>query len=479
MLTTLFPKDDAPISIKQGRPDDCFLLASLDCILNSGPHGLALLKSLCEEVKDGVIIRLPHTHLSANLSPKLLKGKYEYTYDSIGKRDEFFLNWTQLERIDKSQGVSTNALIVKILEHLIPYYFIKGNRRLRRSSLSAHSDTHHRTGNDDTVFVAKLLGIKAEIIKDYKEATQIKESCPSWPIFIGIYDYKPAGCDHALRLDNIISGKTGSKRFVLVNPWDNLKKEMYPLDEKARYYFSLFIINDAEKEKLALIRLLSKNPTLAKPIFANIELLQMILEMKKVLGASFSKDDVEYGYSLFQQNPHVPSIFNRVSLSEQRAIIFDMTAAKGDFQGPIHSKLVRYFSYGAYLVEYLHKNWMATYFTQMAIQQINNISVSFLGMLTYMDIVEKYNAIVAQIYMQVHCSPSLIYAESLLGVRGVARSHPAVIYALDKKVEEIRDVAQKTQAQIEASLASKYVFFNTKPSSASVALLPEASRISC
>lgn len=44
MTTPLFPPNDGPITIHQGRGGDCYLLAAVDCLLSTGPEGYAALK---------------------------------------------------------------------------------------------------------------------------------------------------------------------------------------------------------------------------------------------------------------------------------------------------------------------------------------------------------------------------------------------------------------------------------------------------
>ena len=72
MTTPLFPLNNGPISIKQGIFGDCYLLAALDCIVNSSSSGYERIKSLFTEVPGGVFVRLRHNTLSVNLNPAFL-----------------------------------------------------------------------------------------------------------------------------------------------------------------------------------------------------------------------------------------------------------------------------------------------------------------------------------------------------------------------------------------------------------------------
>ena len=53
--------------IQQGRSGDCYLLASLDCILSSGSGGIEKIKSLFTQTADGVTVRIPYSDISKNL----------------------------------------------------------------------------------------------------------------------------------------------------------------------------------------------------------------------------------------------------------------------------------------------------------------------------------------------------------------------------------------------------------------------------
>ncbi|HEN5600279.1 TPA: hypothetical protein U6322_002441, partial [Legionella pneumophila] len=101
MTTPLFPKNDGFVTIRQGKTGDCYLLATLDCILNSGPEGYAAIKSLFKETKDGIEVRFKSSDLSQNLQKDKLQGKYKYHYDPINNQDVFFIDKKKIQEIDQ------------------------------------------------------------------------------------------------------------------------------------------------------------------------------------------------------------------------------------------------------------------------------------------------------------------------------------------------------------------------------------------
>ncbi len=77
--TPLFPKDNAPITINQGKTTgNCYLLASISAILNSGTIGQKHIRSLFTETDKGVSVRIQKSSISRYLQVDKLQGKYEY-----------------------------------------------------------------------------------------------------------------------------------------------------------------------------------------------------------------------------------------------------------------------------------------------------------------------------------------------------------------------------------------------------------------
>ncbi len=123
-LTPLFPEENLPITIKQGNTGDCYLLAALDCIFQS-KEGYDQIKSLFKEVPGGVEVRIKAARHLTDSNRENMQGKYAYYYDSVRGEHVFFLSQRRLNEIDNSKdGVDSNSLAVKILERLIPYFFL-------------------------------------------------------------------------------------------------------------------------------------------------------------------------------------------------------------------------------------------------------------------------------------------------------------------------------------------------------------------
>ena len=67
--------------IQQGIAGDCYLLAVLDGLMNSGPEGLAFIKLLFRQsTEDSIVLRIKRSDLSRNLSGKDL-SRYHYYVD--------------------------------------------------------------------------------------------------------------------------------------------------------------------------------------------------------------------------------------------------------------------------------------------------------------------------------------------------------------------------------------------------------------
>ncbi|WP_309598917.1 hypothetical protein [Legionella sainthelensi] len=84
---------------------------------------------------------------------------------------------------------------------------------------------------------------------------------------------------HALRIDKIIpnANSTGGYDFVLVNPWDNQKRETYSLKDiqQKKCRFSTFTINPYEHDlKQKLLQFPEKN---RKKSICDVKLDQMLL----------------------------------------------------------------------------------------------------------------------------------------------------------------------------------------------------------
>ena len=472
MTTPLFPENNGQILIKQGSIGDCYLLASLDCIFNSGRLGYEKIKSLFTEVPEGVIVRLRHNNLSVNLNPALLAGKYEYHYDKARNEDVFFISRVRLDEIDTAtDGVETNSLAVKILEHLSSYYYVSNTTSSRRrTSTSAHNALVRYNGSS-TIFVAKLLGLYAHDQHDFDEIIKIKMICPDQPIYISMWPHGGV-FRHALRIEKIIpdQDRPGEYSFVLVNPWDNQSREVYYLADLRRRHchFSVFVL---EPQKYGLIRMLLKSAeALGRIVFADPELQQMVLRIQTLLGPSFSQQDIEYCVSLYQENGQIPGIFNRLNAFEQQSLVSEMYAAKNKLNHTARLSVMNFFAiYTEQMLNpefYTYNVDLAILYTEIGIRKINMVSVSFVGIPTIQGIDEHCIKLVEQLYTQVKFDPGLVAADYLLGdTPGVASQHPLVVKALEEKTQEIYALAERHRSDLfKARAARDYYGLFTLPS---------------
>ncbi len=508
MTTQLFPEQNTPIFIKQGHVGDCYLLAALDCIFNSGPAGYDHVKSLFTEAPDGVYVRLRHNGLSVHLNPAKLVGKYVYSYDKEKNEDVFFLSKARLDEIDSSiGGADSNSLAVKILEHVSSQYFIPnvqqpipsfypappapapapapappvplrpfllpapataplGHRRT--ASLIAH-DLPNRFKGSDSIFVAKLLGLYANDGFDFNEIIKIKSICPDQPIYITMRYGRTNGAGqfhqrHALRIDKIIPGKKNPNEysFVLVNPWNNKLSETYNLEtlKERKCRFSVFV-TDHQKHRL-LLQLMKAPETLGQAVYTHPELLQMVLNVQRVLGSKFSLQDVEYCVMLHNQDHLIPAMFNQLSEVEQRKLVKDMSSAKSNLQDPWHQFVTQFFAGRRELMRrsalYSYNLSWANWYTELSVQKINAVSVSFDAARTVQETNKYAQHLIGHMWSSIEYDPGLIAAEHLLGLFGVARRHPVILMAFEAKVRAIQALAEKHRSEIGNASAAREHF---------------------
>ncbi|WP_051555107.1 hypothetical protein [Legionella fairfieldensis] len=300
-MTPLFP--DGPLKIKQGRTGNCYLLASLDSIYSSNDER-KLLKSLFTQDETGVTLRIPHSSQSSFLSNKNLE-KYKYHYDETTKEDVFFLSNKRLEEIDKfnEEGVITNSLAIKILERVSSYFYIR-NWELEEqlNSTMAHNTKYPRHETTSTEFVGKLIGVHSNDTTDIENIIKLKTIFPDYPVYISmIYGnldgYGNTHGRHALRIDKIVpaSVNEGGYKFILVNPWDNQKREEFNLSDikKRKFRFCTFSSNE---HKHNLVREMLKLPDEnGVYVSKNPELQAILLKMqeKKSLNCGTIKNCID------------------------------------------------------------------------------------------------------------------------------------------------------------------------------------------
>lgn len=339
-MLTLFPHQNTPIIIQQGGVGDCYLLASIDCLLHSGDEGCNLLKSMFTETELGVYVRIKRSEQSHNLDLDRITAKYGYFYDTSTEEDVFFLDHERLEAIDKTKiGVRTNALAIKILEHLSSYYFEKPpvsslalmsspkEKRLRLNSVEAHDLKYRFTSTNK--FVARLFHVPVHHSLNIEEILQIKAIQPDLPIYVSM-DY--GKYRHGLRVEHVIPTPPSSYQFTLVNPHNNTIVEKYTLHEmvKRKPVFSIFV-TDPEKYKL-LRFMLKQSVATGQEIFADQNLLTMILLARKIGGSLVTLKDMCYCVVLYRRNNNFPVWFNDLPSEEQSAIILSLLKVKDALQ---------------------------------------------------------------------------------------------------------------------------------------------------
>ncbi len=300
---SLLPKQ---VTIEQGAVGDCYLLAIIDCILNEGEDGRAKLQHLITELPGGSIeIRLPSNERSREdlLTRRFLNVYYK---DPETHHDVFTFSVDALDTISSdTAGVKTNALLVKILERIVPCYFDaeSGMPESKNDTawwFSAHNHADRHAGLSSPEFVAKLLGIHASLALKKEEIIQIKTMWPNAPIYIGMnYGradvYGRPHSRHALRLQDI-SSHGSTQMFNLINPWDNHSKiESYEdVALESRNYYA-YLLNVSEEKFNLLTYLLEQykskkdvDPSHAEGIMSHATyLFKNPLLINSIIGNSF------------------------------------------------------------------------------------------------------------------------------------------------------------------------------------------------
>lgn len=229
--TPLFPKAGEKIKIKQGHTGDCYLLTTLDCLLQIKPQGRQLLQSLFVETATGVELRIkknPHSE-HIKLKKAARTEKYDYQSKNINGElyDTFFIPNEKLEKIDSGKGVESNSLAVKILENMVPYYFLSD---LPEDSEAATMIAHRgrETAAWGPIFIGDLLNIKTVSTENIQDVLLLKAILPQDPVYVGMQYVRGR---HALRLKKLSSDIRGYS-FVLVNPADNEKTEAHTYSQQ-------------------------------------------------------------------------------------------------------------------------------------------------------------------------------------------------------------------------------------------------------
>lgn len=334
-MSPLFPEKNAPLTIKQGPVDDCYLLVALDCIFNSGDEARQLLTSKFTQTPLGLTVRIKRNNQSTRLDSQKMRGKYIHVYDRNTDEDVFFIGQQKLKEIDNSKkGVETNSLAIKVLERISSYYYTGDWDHTEESgSLTAHS-IRQRHMETSTRFVGKLLGIHAEDTEEMDEIIKLKSMNPREAVYISFAYGEPDANGkiherHALRIDKVIPKTNGGYDFILVNPWDNQKQEIFSLEEleKRDCRFCTFSLN---QQRYEITRILLKNPIeQGQYIFANPELFTLLLQMQKLNLLSDAKN-IQACINLHKQMPYLIALYNSLTSDEQKKLIQRMVDTKGD-----------------------------------------------------------------------------------------------------------------------------------------------------
>jgi hypothetical protein len=337
MPTKLFPKDTELMTMEQGQTGDCFLLASLDCLLHL-PEGRAKFKSMFTATSTGVTLRIKKSALSSDLQVKKVEARYGYRYSKATREHVFTISNSRLREIDAddSIGVKTNSLAIKILEHISPYFYIKTwSHQDAYGSIEAHNVVGNETRMVDiTAFVSQLLGIEGQKITDVNKIIKLKAINPDYPIYISM-EWGEAIHDvvhdrHALRISKITPNSDGSDyTFEMVNPWDNSKTENYTLTELKLKdpSFIVFSLNKQTSEFNSLLLTLPEDD--GKLVFTTTQLSSFLKKLQSVQ-MIITTEDFKRAISLYKVMPSLGPLYAQLSKSEQREFYLSMYKANGD-----------------------------------------------------------------------------------------------------------------------------------------------------
>ncbi|MCX7116527.1 MAG: hypothetical protein NTW94_01200 [Legionellales bacterium] len=262
-LLALFPPEGEPIRIEQGRVGNCALLASLDAMLHSD-DGRKLIASMFHYTDTGSLeVRIKTNRYTHHLLEKMdmgqLEGKYEFRQES--GYDVFTISPERLRDINRtsSHGVTSNALIVKVLERVSSYYY---STPLGVDSVMAHNERGKFT-TSDIDFMSQLFGginihhIPIQPGEGFEEAAEnLMERSKINPIYVTMdFSHMVKGDStkhsrHALRIESVEKDSTGQWIITLINPWDTSKPVSYSLTEllsKYRAEFSVFHVDKISK----------------------------------------------------------------------------------------------------------------------------------------------------------------------------------------------------------------------------------------
>lgn len=448
MTTPLFPADNGRIMIKQGPVGDCYLLATLDCLLNTTDGGYDIVKSWFTPVHNGVEVRLFFTDSSPNLTLANLGDKYGYRFDMERQQDIFFLSQERLDEIDRTKGsVTTNALAIKILERLIPYYFTSEWEPIPTASAASATgltrsisiDAHKAGpvfGSTESKFLSSLFGIKALDCSDVNQIIQIKQLFPHQPIYISI-NYRKKDLHgkehvrHALRIDRITPDSrpgSGGFCFVMVNPWNNQTHETMTCEElkQKQCKFSIYQTNQKQFEWISLL----------------LQYGEMLntLEQIKSKNSVFDLRDIDYCLFLFKQRVDISGIFKPLLPSHQQLLITYIAQAKSHIGIHPIAEIVAQFSKKAHEIREDSnrqiKHRQETLVLIACAKKINDYAVSFEKITSIAGLDALIRRSIEALYQLIQHDPAVMAIQSSHGLpRGTY--HPIVEEALRNKRQMI------------------------------------------
>jgi hypothetical protein len=331
-LKPLFPPSNQTVTIQQGKTGDCYILAVVDCVANKLPQGREKLQSLFTQSATGVTLRIKRTELSENLQSRLsiLKSRYGYVHDKTSNEDVFVISNEVLKEIQSTPfGVSSNSLMVYILEHISAYYFANSWTPTDELPSARAHNTRERHGMNEAAFTSMLLGVeRAEL--DIDEVIKFKKLFPNLPVYIGM-DWDLTGTSihtgHALRVDKITprTDSTNKFKFELINPWNNSdapKIEDSEHIKQSRPDFSIFALTKEDMEFSKILLELSEED--AKLVLTDPTLEAFLKGLKTAKITHFDE-----AVKLYKAMPNVAKIFSILKTTNDKELKIFKSCLRG------------------------------------------------------------------------------------------------------------------------------------------------------
>lgn len=296
----LFPDDLNQLVIKQKHAPACYLFTLFDCIIHSCKDDISKLRSFFIPKGDGELeVRLPRSNYSQYLNSKtpIMQGKYEYKYDETKNQDVFIICKEKLNEILKdTHAVESNSLALKVLMHLVPYFFSADFSSLSSSPLLTKSTGAHRMNgrfepsHSSVEAAASIIGFyTTKPSNDLSQLRWLTTVFPQLPFYFSMF-YKTGR--HALRFSTIIPDEQNKDQIVLINPWRSKEPEYVLLEgiESRKVQFATISSNPLIINTLE--HCLKLDDDLKKWLKTKPSLCRELLDPKsEYLGLSFSEFD--------------------------------------------------------------------------------------------------------------------------------------------------------------------------------------------